>query len=78
MQAVWVKGLKGAEKESRIKEVMGYRNAFDELKEVEKCHKALLALAQGSHGLASILPDEIVGGRPVHIGNGKPMESERL
>ncbi len=34
MQAVWVKGLRGAAKEARIKEVMGYRNAFDELKEI--------------------------------------------
>ena len=34
MQAVWVKGLRGAAKEARTKEVMGYRNAFDELKEI--------------------------------------------
>lgn len=34
MQSVWVKGLKGEAKEARIKEVMGYRSAFDELKEI--------------------------------------------
>lgn len=34
MQAAWVKGLKGQEKEKRKAEVLGYRNAFDALKEI--------------------------------------------
>lgn len=34
MQSNWIKGLKGPEKEARIKEVLGYRNAFDALKEI--------------------------------------------
>lgn len=34
MQAAWVKGLKGPQKEKRKAEVLGYRNAFDSLKEI--------------------------------------------
>lgn len=34
MQLTWVKGLRGAAKEARFKEVMGFKNAFDELKEI--------------------------------------------
>jgi hypothetical protein len=34
MQATWLKGLKGQEKEKRKAEVLGYRNAFDSLKEI--------------------------------------------
>lgn len=34
MQAVWTKGLKGVEKEKRVKEIMSYRNAFNELLEI--------------------------------------------
>lgn len=34
MQTVWVKGLKASAKEARIKEVLGYKNAFDALKEI--------------------------------------------
>lgn len=33
MHAVWTKGLKGEEKEARIKQVLAYRNAFDELRD---------------------------------------------
>lgn len=33
MHSVWTKGLKGAAKEERIKQVLSYRNAFDELRE---------------------------------------------
>lgn len=34
MQAAWVKGLKGEAKEARIKEVLGHKNAFEDLKEI--------------------------------------------
>lgn len=34
MLATWVKGLRAEAKEKRIKEVMGYQNAFDELKKI--------------------------------------------
>ena len=34
MQSTWLKGLKGQEKERRKAEVLGYRNAFDSLKEI--------------------------------------------
>lgn len=33
MHSVWTKGLRGAEKEERIKQVLSYRNAFDELRD---------------------------------------------
>jgi hypothetical protein len=34
MLAAWLKGLKGAEKEARQKEVLSYRNAFSALSEM--------------------------------------------
>ena len=34
MQTAWLKGLKGQDKEKRKAEVLGYRNAFDSLKEI--------------------------------------------
>ncbi len=34
MHSVWIKGLKGEAKDKRIKEVMNYRNAFDDLTDV--------------------------------------------
>jgi hypothetical protein len=34
LQAIWLKGLKGEEREKRIKEILSYRNAFDALKEL--------------------------------------------
>lgn len=34
MQSVWLKGLTGKEKEQRKSEVLGYRNAFDALREI--------------------------------------------
>tara|TARA_R110000868_G_scaffold126504_3_gene333652 strand:+ start:1456 stop:1695 length:240 start_codon:yes stop_codon:yes gene_type:complete len=34
MQAAWIKGLKGQDKDKRKAEVLGYRNAFDSLKEI--------------------------------------------
>lgn len=34
MHSAWVKGLKGKDKEARIKQVLAYRNAFDDLKEI--------------------------------------------
>jgi len=34
MLGVWLKGLTGKEKEARKSEVLGYRNAFDALKEI--------------------------------------------
>lgn len=38
MQAVWLKGLKAEERERRKKEVLGYRNAFDDLREILEQH----------------------------------------
>ena len=34
MQTIWLKGLNGDDKEKRKGEVLGYRNAFDSLKEI--------------------------------------------
>jgi hypothetical protein len=34
MQAVWLKGVKGEERERRKAEVLSYRNAFDDLREI--------------------------------------------
>ena len=34
MQSAWLKGLKTGQKEKREAEVIGYRNAFDSLKEI--------------------------------------------
>jgi hypothetical protein len=34
LQAIWLKGLKGEEREKRIKEILAYRNAFNALKEL--------------------------------------------
>ena len=34
MLSVWVKGYKPEEKEKRKSEVLGYRNAFDDLKRI--------------------------------------------
>jgi hypothetical protein len=38
MQAIWLKNLKGAERDRRKAEVMGYRNAFDGLREILEQH----------------------------------------
>ena len=38
MQAVWLKGLKGEERERRKAEVLSYRNAFDSLREILEQH----------------------------------------
>ena len=38
MQSVWLKGLSGAEKEKRKGEVLAYRNAFDDLREILERH----------------------------------------
>ncbi len=38
MQAVWLKGLKGEERERRKAEVLAYRNAFDDLREILEQH----------------------------------------
>lgn len=38
MQAVWLKGLKGEERERRKAEVLAYRNAFDSLREILEQH----------------------------------------
>lgn len=38
MQAVWLKGLKAEERERRKKEVLAYRNAFDDLREILEQH----------------------------------------
>lgn len=40
MQAVWLKGLKGEERERRKAEVLSYRNAFDSLREILEQHYA--------------------------------------
>ena len=34
MKTIWLKGLNGDDKEKRKGEVLGYRNAFDSLKEI--------------------------------------------
>jgi hypothetical protein len=34
MQAVWLKGVKAEERERRKAEVLSYRNAFDDLREI--------------------------------------------
>jgi len=34
MKSIWLKGLKGQDKEKRKAEVLNYRNAFDDLKEI--------------------------------------------
>lgn len=34
MKAVWLKGLKGEARKQRQQEVLGYRNAFNELKQI--------------------------------------------
>ena len=34
MKSIWLKGLSGSEKEKRKAEILGYRNAFDSLKEI--------------------------------------------
>ena len=36
MDSRWVKGLSGEKKEARKKEVLGYKNAFDDLRELLK------------------------------------------
>lgn len=38
MQAIWLKGLKGEERERRKGEVLAYRNAFDDLREILEQH----------------------------------------
>lgn len=38
MQAVWLKGLKGEAKERRKGEVLAYRNAFEDLREILEQH----------------------------------------
>jgi len=38
MQAVWLKGVKNEEREQRKKEVLSYRNAFDDLREILEQH----------------------------------------
>ena len=38
MQAIWLKGLKDTERDRRKAEVMGYRNAFDGLREILEQH----------------------------------------
>lgn len=38
MQAVWLKGLKGEARERRKGEVLAYRNAFDDLREILEQH----------------------------------------
>jgi hypothetical protein len=34
MQAIWLKGVKAEERERRKAEVLSYRNAFDDLREI--------------------------------------------
>lgn len=38
MQAVWLRGLKGEERERRKAEVLAYRNAFDDLRVILEQH----------------------------------------
>lgn len=38
MQAVWLRGVKDSERDQRKKEVLSYRNAFDDLREILEQH----------------------------------------
>lgn len=38
MHHAWTKGLKGTEKDERVKQVLQYRNAFEELEQVIRSH----------------------------------------
>jgi hypothetical protein len=38
MQTIWLKGLKGEERNRRKGEVLNYRNAFDDLREILEQH----------------------------------------
>ena len=38
MQAVWLRGVKDSDRERRKKEVLSYRNAFDDLREILEQH----------------------------------------
>ena len=38
MQAVWLRGVKDSEREYRKKEILAYRNAFDDLREILEQH----------------------------------------
>lgn len=38
MQALWLRGVKDSEREQRKKEVLSYRNAFDDLREILEQH----------------------------------------
>jgi hypothetical protein len=38
MHSLWVKGLRGPDKDKRVSEVLSYRNAFEELREILEQH----------------------------------------
>jgi hypothetical protein len=38
MKTIWLKGLKGEERDRRKGEVLNYRNAFDDLREILEQH----------------------------------------
>ena len=38
MQAIWLRGVKDSERERRKKEILSYRNAFDDLREILEQH----------------------------------------
>jgi hypothetical protein len=38
MQAAWLRGVKDSERERRKQEVLSYRNAFDDLREILEQH----------------------------------------
>lgn len=38
MQAVWLRGVKDSEREHRKKEILSYRNAFEDLREILEQH----------------------------------------
>lgn len=38
MQAIWLRGVKDSERERRKQEVLSYRNAFDDLREILEQH----------------------------------------
>lgn len=38
MQALWLRGVKDSERERRKQEVLSYRNAFDDLREILEQH----------------------------------------
>ena len=51
MQAIWFKGLKGDDRDRRRQEILSYRNAFEDLREIlEQCYAKKDAVRDYSPG----------------------------